>query len=430
MQIKNKPTLGEVENMQIESKRWMYLIVGTIINIIIGQTYAWSVFVNPLANQFGWTVAEVSVAFAIFHSISCIPIIIAGKMQDFVAPKYIILFGSIVYGVGMLAVGYVQNLTQLYLTYGVMGGISMGTIYSGIVPNLVRFFPDHRGLVSGTLAAGVGCAAFLWAPVAAIMIERYEVLPTFKMLGILYLVLLCALSLIIQTAPADFQPKGWKPSKVQQKSMVIPDKDWRGMLLDPLYYCLAAIIAIGGISGLMIVAHASPILQSVGLYSAVAAGSWVGVLALCNSGGRVGWGVISDRIGRMPSFIIIYIILGLAMFWLASTSYAVVVPILIVGMCFGGFMGMLASLTADAFGTKFLAVNFGVMFLPFGIGAFIGPRLAGVIKASSGNYSKAFLIASILTFVAIGLAIVASMLLKRRRQVAEASSGMVLGHSS
>jgi OFA family oxalate/formate antiporter-like MFS transporter len=202
------------------------------------------------------------------------------------------------------------------------------------------------------------------------------------------------------------------------------------MLLDPLYYCLAAIIAIGGISGLMIIAHASPILQSVGLYSAVAAGSWVGVLALCNSGGRVGWGFISDRIGRMPSFIIIYIILGLAMFWLASTSYAVVVPILIVGMCFGGFMGMLASLTADAFGTKFLAVNFGVMFLPFGIGAFIGPRLAGVIKASSGNYSQAFLIASVLTFVGIGLAIVASMLLKRRRRVAEASIGMALGHSS
>lgn len=416
--------------MQTESKRWIYLIVGTIINVIIGQTYAWSVFVNPLARQFEWSVADVSIAFAIFHSISCIPIIIAGKMQDFVPPKVIILFGSIIYGLGMLAVGYVQSLNQLYLTYGVMGGISMGTIYSGIVPNMVRFFPDHRGLVSGILAAGVGCGAFLWAPVAAIMIEKFEVLPTFKMLGGLYLILLCSLSFIIQTAPAGYVPKGWKPSEVQKKSMVIPDKDWRGMLLDPLFYCLAAVIVMGGISGLMIIAHASPILQSVGLYSAVAAGSWVGILALCNSGGRAGWGVISDRIGRMPSLIIIYIILGMAMFWLASTSYAVVVPILVVGMCFGGFMGMLASLTADAFGSKFLAVNFGVMFLPFGLAAFIGPRLAAVIKAGSGDYSKAFLIASVLSFIGIGLAIVAGMLLKRRRQVAEASGAMALGHSS
>jgi len=401
--------------MQIESKRWLYLVVGTVINVIIGQTYAWSVFVKPLAQHFSWSAADVSIAFAIFHSISCIPIIVAGKMQDYVQPKFIILFGSIIYGLGMLGVGYVQTLNQLYLTYGVMGGISMGTIYSGIVPNMVRFFPDRRGLVSGILAAGVGSGAFLWAPVAAIMIEKYQVLTTFKMLGALYLVLLCALSLIIQTAPAGFVPAGWTPSAVQQKALGIKDKDWRGMLGDPLFYCLAAVIVAGGISGLMIVAHASPILQSVGMYSAVAAGSWVGVLALCNSGGRVCWGFISDRIGRMPSLVIIYTILGIAMFWLASSSVAVVIPVLTVGMCFGGFMGMLASLTADAFGPKFLAVNFGVMFLPFGAAAFTGPRLAAVINAADGSYSRAFLIASVLSFAGIVLAIVASMLLQRRR---------------
>jgi OFA family oxalate/formate antiporter-like MFS transporter len=407
--------------MQIESKRWIYLVVGTVINVIIGQTYAWSVFVNPLAQHFSWSAADVSIAFAIFHSISCIPIIIAGKMQDYVQPKFIILFGSIMYGLGMFGVGYVQSLNQLYIAYGIMGGIAMGTIYSGIVPNMVRFFPDRRGLVSGILAAGVGSGAFLWAPVAAIMIEKYEVVTTFKLLGALYFILLCGLSLMIQTAPAGYSPAGWTPSTSQQKALGIQDKNWRGMLGDPLFYCLAAVIVAGGIAGLMIVAHASPILQSVGMYSTVAAGSWVGVLALCNSGGRVGWGFISDRIGRMPSLVIIYTILGFAMFWLASTPVGVVIPILIVGMCFGGFMGMLASLTADAFGPKYLAVNFGVMFLPFGIAAFTGPRLAAVIKSSNGNYSQAFLIASALSFAGIALALVATALLKRRRESAVAA---------
>ncbi len=412
--------------MKIEQKRWIYLIVGTVINIIIGQTYAWSVFVNPLAQHFTWSPVDVSVAFAIFHAISCVPIIIAGKIQDYVQPKFIILGGSIMYGLGMLGVGYVETLNQLYLAYGIMGGIAMGTIYSGVVPNMVRFFPDRRGLVSGILAAGVGSGALIWAPVAAILIKNYEVMLTFKMLGSLYLVLLCALSLLIQKAPAEYIPAGWKPSASQQKVMGVPDKDWRGMLTDPLFYCLAAVIVMGAISGLMIVAHASPILQAVGQYSAIAAGSWVGILALCNSGGRVGWGFISDRIGRIPSLIIIYAILAMAMFWLASTPVAVVIPVLVVGMCFGGFMGMLASLTADAFGPKFLAVNFGVMFLPFGIAAFTGPRLAAVIKAGSGSYSKAFLIASILSFIGIGLAIVASKLMQRKRQGAAALLAQVV----
>ena len=70
------------------------------------------------------------------------------------------------------------------------------------------------------------------------------------------------------------------------------------MLTDPMYYILATIIVTGALSGMMIIAHASPILQSVGGYTAAAAGSFVGILALCNSGGRVGWGALSDRQGN------------------------------------------------------------------------------------------------------------------------------------
>lgn len=408
--------------MKLESKRWLYLALGTVINIIIGQTYAWSVFVLPLSQQFKWNLADVSVAFAIFHSISCIPIIIAGKLQERVQPKYILLTGGLVYGLGMYGVGHVETLNQLYIAYGVMGGLAMGTIYSGVVPNLVRFFPDRRGLVSGILAAGVGCAPLLWAPVSVYLIRTYSVLPTFKMLGSFYLVSLCVLGLVMKTAPAGFVPAGWKPSGTTQQALNIPDKDWRGMLADPLYYCLAAIIIMGAISGMMIIAHASPILQSVGGLSAVAAGSWVGILALCNSAGRIGWGVISDRFGRMQTMVVIYTILGMAMFWLASKPLAVIVPVLIVGMAFGGFMGQIASLTADAFGSKNLPMNFGVMFVPFGLAAFTGPRLAASIKVSTGNYSQAFFIASILCVVGIGLTVVARRLLQRRMTDAMANA--------
>jgi len=93
-----------------------------------------------------------------------------------------------------------------------------------------------------------------------------------------------------------------------------------------------------------------------------------------------------------------------------------VVPLLLVGMCFGGFMGMLASLTADAFGTKYMALNFGMMFVPFAIGAMIGPRLGAAMKQNTGSYSEAFLYGSIFAFIAIVLAIVAAWLMKRRRQ--------------
>jgi len=409
--------------MKLESKRWIYLVLGTVINFILGQTYAWSVFVLPLSERFDWSLADVSVAFAIFHSISFIPILIGGKLQERVQPKYILIIGGIAYGAGMVGVGYAESLTQLYLCYGVVGGCSMGFVYSGVVPNLVRFFPDRRGLVSGILAAGVGCAALFWAPVSVHLIKGYGVLSTFKMLGGFYVVALFVLGSLMKTAPAGFTPEGWQPSGKAQQALNVPDKNWRGLLRDPLYYLLAGMVLMGGIAGMIIIAHASPILQSIGGYTAAAAGSFVGILALCNSLGRVGWGVVSDRFGRMSTMVVIYVFLGAAMFWLASTSFSVLVPVLIAGMAFGGFMGQLASLAADAFGSKYLPINFGMMFVPFAIAAMIGPRLAGSIKVSTGTYTNAFFIASILCLLGIGLAVVARNVMQRRMEQGAGSVG-------
>jgi OFA family oxalate/formate antiporter-like MFS transporter len=243
------------------------------------------------------------------------------------------------------------------------------------------------------------------------------------MLGGFYVVALFVLGALMKTAPAGFTPEGWQPSGKAQQALNIPDKNWRGLLRDPLYYLLAGMILVGGISGMIIIAHASPILQLVGGYSAAVAGSFVGILALCNSAGRVGWGVISDRFGRMPTMVVIYAFLGAAMFWLASTPFAVLVPVLIAGMAFGGFMGQLASLAADAFGSKYLPINFGMMFVPFAIAAMIGPRLAGSIKVSTGAYTNAFFIASILCLFGIGLAVVARNVMQRRMNEAAGSVG-------
>ena len=219
--------------MKIETKRWFYLVYGTIINIIIGQVYAWSVFATPLSRHFNWSMADVSVAFAICLGTSGAPILVAGKLQDYLQPKYIILMGSIMIGLGITGIGYIDSLWQLYVLYGLLGGFSMGFCYSGVVPNMVRFFPERRGLVSGILAAGVGSGALLWAPAATIMIREYGVLSTFKIIGVFSFILLLFLSMLMKTAPVDFVPEGFTPSAQPGKALEVPNKNWREMLMDP-----------------------------------------------------------------------------------------------------------------------------------------------------------------------------------------------------
>ena len=188
------------------------------------------------------------------------------------------------------------------------------------------------------------------------------------------------------------------------------------MLQDPFFYMIAAIFILGTTSGLMIMGHASSIAQDILKISPQAAAVIVGFLALANTTGRAFWGWLSDRIGRYPIIMLLYILAGTSMIALSrvDTYYVFVLLILGIGLCYGGFMGMMASLTADTFGAKHLGVNFGIMFLSVSVAAYAGPRLAAIVKqTNNGDYSQAFVIAALLSL--IGLIITIIVLYKKRR---------------
>ena len=132
----------------------------------------------------------------------------------------------------------------------------------------------------------------------------------------------------------------------------------------------------------------------------------ISILALANTGGRIFWGWVSDKIGRFNTVVVMFVLGGIAMLVLPAISglFAFVMVLIVVGLCFGGFMGIFPSITADAFGPKNLGMNYGVMFTAFGFAAFVGPRLAATVKeVHHGDYTYAFLIAAALSLLGIVL---------------------------
>jgi OFA family oxalate/formate antiporter-like MFS transporter len=166
----------------------------------------------------------------------------------------------------------------------------------------------------------------------------------------------------------------------------------------------------------MIVGHASPIAQEqIGLSPEVAA-AVVSFLGIANSSGRVFWGFISDRIGRYNAFAAMFVVSAVCLIILnlASGLALFIVGICGVAMSFGGYMGIMPSITADNFGAKYIGINYGVMFTAFGLAAFIGPRLAAVVKESSGGaYGPAFVITSVMSIAGILLALYVKRSLKK-----------------
>jgi OFA family oxalate/formate antiporter-like MFS transporter len=148
-----------------------------------------------------------------------------------------------------------------------------------------------------------------------------------------------------------------------------------------------------------------------------AAGAFVSYLALGMVIGKVGWGMLSDRFGRVAVVLTILVlaVIALLVLWQAGSYLPVVGGVFVVGLCYGGFLALIGPVTLDAFGPRHFPVNFGVMFLSVAVAAYAGPRLAAAVaEANDGAYKQAFLVAAVMTLVALVLAAVYALIARRR----------------
>ncbi len=379
--------------------RWKVLFASTIINMCIGSAYAWSVFQKPLIKMFNWDASDVSIAFTLSLIMLPLSMIVAGRIQDKIGPKLVTMSGGIIFSIGIFSTGFINSLPMLYVTYGLLGGIGIGTVYACTIANTVTWFPDKKGLAGGLTAGGFGFGAVIVAPLAANLIANYGVLSAFKYFGVAYLVIILITSQLLKA-----------PEKTTAKNIATTenDMDYKEMLKKPMFYMLWIIFTFGCVSGLLIIGHASPIGQErIGLTPQVASFA-VSFIGLSNTFGRLFWGSVSDKMGRYKTLSIMLGFSGVMMMLLyfASGFVPFVISICGIALSFGGFLGIFPSITSDLFGSKNLGNNYGIMLTAYGVAAFVGPRLAATAKEISGGYDHAFIIATILNVIGIVFAIV------------------------
>ena len=399
-------------------QRRSWTLAGSVLaSLCVGFGYAWSVLLKPLAS-------DVSLTFTALMTMGAVASIVAGKLQQYVQPRTLILLGGALFGVGMACLGSVQSLAAVY-GFSALAGFGMGVVYPGAtMSNVIRFFPDRRGLASGVLSAGYGTGAVIWAPLAVFLIDQFGLAWALRIMGVAFFGAVAVLSRTVRTAPAGYAPRGRSPALPDgARSSVSADRDWKGMMRTPDFFVLALLFIAGTLSGMMVIGHASPIAQQILGITPKAAGAIVSLLAVGMVTGKVGWGAVSDRVGRTAVFVALFSIVAVALVLLASvTSYVgVAVCIAAVGLCYGGFLAVMGPVTADAFGPAYLGVNFGIMFFTVAISSFVGPRVAAVVAdANGGSFSKAFLIAAAISVAGLGL--VGAHALLRRRSVRPATN--------
>lgn len=375
----------------MKKNKWLIVLSAIGIHICIGSVYAWSVLTKPIMQAMGFTLQETTWTFSLailFLGLS------AGFLGSYVekhGPRRSGLVSTVFFGLGMLGTAFAltqHSLILMYLFYGVIGGIGLGTGYITPVSTLVKWFPNNRGLATGLAIMGFGFASLIAGPVMQLLIAKYGLINNFIILGCVYMLVMTASSLYLEppqtvavteaktklaTVPASTQP---------QYTVKEAMKTWQ-------FYALWWIFFTNITCGIGLLAVASPMAQEVIKMTPLAAASMVGIIGLLNGLGRIVWSTVSDYIGRRNTYIIFFLIEIAAFYLLASVtdSFLFQALIFIIITCYGGGFSCMPAYLSDLFGTKQLSAIHGRILTAWGLAGIAGPLLLSWIKETTNSYS-------------------------------------------
>ena len=133
------------------------------MQMCLGATYAWSVFVLPLKQTTGILQGTAQLPFSLFYFAFPATMIVTGTLLPRIGPRRCAMIGGLLFGGGwMLAALGNLHFTFTILGIGLMAGIGVGCAYIVPIATCVRWFPRHKGLVTGVAVAGKHLAEFLW----------------------------------------------------------------------------------------------------------------------------------------------------------------------------------------------------------------------------------------------------------------------------
>lgn len=397
------------------ASKWLVIFAGFLLNLMLGIVYAWSVFVNPLMNTFGWSKTLASLPFSIFLLIFALMMVPAGRTQDRIGPRKVAMLGGVLLGAGFLLSGLIESIQSPYwliFSYGVIAGAGCGLGYACPIPVARKWFPERVGLATGLVVMGFGMSALIFAPLERVLIDMYGISTTFYILGAILLVVAVFAASLLSNPPETLAKPSANPAKVEVVEAAKPEVGPAEMLRDYRFYVLWLSFFFMALAGLMVIGHIAPYAQERGL-EPLAAAFAVSILSVANAVGRPGAGALSDKIGRAMTMFVLFLIQGITLIafpHIALELITIYICAAIIGFNYGANFSLFPSATGDFFGTKNLGVNYGLVFTSYGVGGLVGPIMAGYVFDVTGSYEIAFLVAGVLALVAAFM----SFLLRRK----------------
>ena len=372
-----EPTAPAVSEARVPN-RWLILLASIVSMVAVANfQYGWTLFVPPLQGHFRVDQAIIQITFTIFVLLETWLVPFEGWLVDKFGPRFLVMAGGLLAGLGWVGSGKAETITGLRLSYAV-AGIGAGIVYGTAVGIALKWFPDRRGLAAGLTAAGFGAgSAFTVSPIAT-MINSAGYQTTFVRWGIIQGLVVIVAALFLKAPPADWLPKTWRITgseqvRTRQKAVSFTAGE---MTATPHFWLMYAMMAMVATGGLMATAQLAPMagdfhvantqirIPLLGI-SVVALTFALQADRLVNGFCRPFWGWVSDHIGRENTMTLAFgleAIAKVALIMYASHALAFVLLTAFTFFGWGEIFSLFPALCGDFFGRKHATENYGFLY--------------------------------------------------------------------
>lgn len=368
--------------------------------------YAFSVFINPMETELGWTRAEVSGAFSLALLVSGLVAIPVGRWVDQHGARALMTAGSSLGVALILAWSFVSNLMMFYLLQAAIGVVMAATFYEVAFTIVAVWFRRKRTRAMLLITMVAGLASTIFVPLATFLNETMYWRDALRLLALILALGTVPLhAFVLRRRPLDLglEPDGLANDAAKTGAEAVVSV--RDAVRGTSFWWLAAAFALDRITIMAVVAHGVPLLLERG-YSAPLVAAALGSIGLMQLAGRMFFLPFASRftLSTLTAFTFSLHSLALLALLLLPGTVSLWLFASLFGMSNGAGTLAKAALLAETYGAAHYGQISGSIATLVAIVQISGPLGAGALYVVFGNYTVAlYLLAAFSLFAALAI---------------------------
>ena len=365
----------------------MVFVVFVLSGLAFGSLASISVFLKPVSLEFGWSRGQTSFAYTLASFASAAFGVMWGQLADKYGTKWFGAIGAVCMSLTLFSLSGLDSILQFYILYFLFGAFGCALLFSPLYANVGFWFRENPGLALGIAASGGAIGQAFIPHISGVLIESGGWEDAYIKLAIIYIIIAFPVSLLIKESPWRITAR--TEDEPESRDFPLSEKEVVAWISFAVIFCCVCMSVP--------IMHLVPLLTDAG-FTLEFATSVLMVLMICGAFGRIFGGILGDRRGALPGYILMSLGQTVFVVWFPHLSSPTGIYLLAAffGFTYSGVMSSILVCTrmmvSAKYGARAMSLTSFFGWIGMGLGGFLG----GYFFDIYGDYSWAFTFAGIM----------------------------------